>query len=204
MSDSHYFSSKPTAEDRRGLIRTILRGRRYEFITSRGVFSAKKVDKGTRILVENMVLPKEGRILDMGCGIGVIGIVAARERPGLEVVMTDINQRAVELTRLNAKRNKVTNISVHEGFLFEPLGDMKFNTIVSNPPISAGMRKVVFPLVEGAKERLVEGGTLQLVIQSNKGGKMLAGAMDEEFGEHSVLTRKSGYRVLFVARAPVH
>jgi len=196
MSDSHYFSSKPTVEDRRGLIRTILRGKRYEFITSRGVFSAKKVDNGTRILVENMVLPEEGRLLDMGCGIGVIGIVAARERPGLEVVMTDVNQRAVDLTRLNAKRNTVTNVSVHEGFLFEPLGDMKFDSIVSNPPISAGMRKVVFPLVEGAKKRLVEGGTLQLVIQSNKGGKMLAGAMDEAFGEHSVLTRKSGYRVL--------
>ena len=199
MSDSHYFSSKPTAEDRRGLIRTILRGKRYEFITSRGVFSAKKVDKGTRILVENMVLPEEGRLLDMGCGIGIVGIAAARERPGLEVVMTDINQRAVDLSRLNAKRNKVTNISVHDGFLYEPLGDTKFNTIVSNPPISAGMRKVVFPLVKGAKERLVEGGTLQLVIQSNKGGKMLAGAMDETFWEHTVLARKSGYRVLFAA-----
>jgi 16S rRNA (guanine1207-N2)-methyltransferase len=196
MSDSHYFSSKPTAEDRRGLIRTILRGKRYEFITSRGVFSAKKVDKGTRILVENMVLPEEGRILDMGSGIGVIGIVAARERPGLEVVMTDVNKRAIELTHLNVKRNNVTNVSVYEGFLFEPLGEMKFNTIVSNPPISAGMRKVVFPLVEGAKGRLAAGGTLQLVIQSNKGGKMLAGAMDKAFGEHTVLTRKSGYRIL--------
>ena len=197
MSDSHYFSSKPTAEDRRGLIRTILRGKRYEFITSRGVFSSKRVDKGTRVLAENMVLPEEGRLLDMGCGIGIIGIIAARERPGLEVVMTDINQRAVDLTRLNAKRNKVTNISVHEGFLYEPLGDTKFDTIVSNPPVSAGMRKVVFPLVQGAKERLVEGGTLQLVIQSNKGGKMLARAMDDTFGEHTILVRKSGYRILF-------
>ena len=199
MSDSHYFSSKPTAEDRRGLIRTILRGKRYEFITSRGVFSSKKVDKGTRILVENMVLPEEGRLLDMGCGIGIIGIVAARETPDLKVVMTDINQRAVELTRLNAKRNRVTNIRVHEGFLYKPTGATKFDSIVSNPPISAGMRKVVFPLVEGSKERLVEGGTLQLVIQSNKGGKMLAGAIDEAFGEHTVLARKSGYRVLFAA-----
>ena len=144
-----------------------------------------------------MVLREGGRLLDMGCGIGILGIVAAREMPGLEVVMTDINQRAVELTRLNAKKNKVTNISVHEGFLYEPLGDAMFDTIVSNPPISAGMRKVVFPLVQGAKERLVEGGTLQLVIQSQKGGKMLARVMDETFGEHTVLARKSGYRVLF-------
>jgi 16S rRNA (guanine1207-N2)-methyltransferase len=197
MRGSHYFSSRPTAEDKRGLIRTTLRGKQYDFITSRGVFSSKRIDNGTRLLAESMVLRGGGRLLDMGCGIGIIGIVAAREMPGLEVVMTDINQRAVELTRLNAKRNKVTNISVHEGFLYEPLGDAMFDTIVSNPPISAGMRKVVFPLVQGAKKRLVEGGTLQLVIQSQKGGKMLARAMDETFGEHIVLARKSGYRVLF-------
>ncbi|MBT7914188.1 class I SAM-dependent methyltransferase [Candidatus Bathyarchaeota archaeon] len=197
MSGSHYFSSKPTVEDRRGLIRTILRGKQYEFITSRGVFSSKRIDNGTRILAENMILPKGGRLLDMGCGIGILGIVAARERADLEVVMSDINQRAVELTRLNAKRNKVSNFSVHEGHLYESLGDIMFDTIISNPPISAGMRKVVFPLVRRAKERLVEGGTLQLVIQSKKGGKMLARAMDETFGEHTVLTRKSGYRILF-------
>jgi len=197
MGGSHYFSSKPTAEDIRGLIKTILRGKQYEFVTSRGVFSSKRVDNGTRILAESMILPEGGRLLDMGCGIGILGIVAARERADLEVLMTDINQRAVELTRLNAKRNKINNFSVHEGYLYEPLGDTTFETIVSNPPISAGMRKVVFPLVEGAKERLVEGGTLQLVIQSNKGGKMLARAIDNVFGEHTVLARKSGYRVLF-------
>ena len=180
MSGSHYFSSKPTVEDRRGLIRTILRGKQYEFITSRGVFSSKRIDNGTRILAENMILPKGGRLLD-----------------DLEVGMSDINQRAVELTRLNAKRNKVSNFSVHEGHLYESLGDIMFDTIISNPPISAGMRKVVFPLIRRAKERLVEGGTLQLVIQSKKGGKMLARAMDETFGEHTVLTRKSGYRILF-------
>jgi len=197
MSDSHYFSSKPTSEDRRGLIRTYLRGNQYEFITSRGVFSSKRVDNGTRLLAESMLLPERGSLLDMGCGIGILGIVAARERPSLEVVMTDINLRAVELARLNAERNKVSNLSVHEGHLYEPLDDSLFVTIVSNPPISAGMRKVVFPLVEGAKEKLVEGGTLQLVIQSNKGGKMLARAMDDTFGEHKVLAKKSGYRVLF-------
>ena len=114
--------------------------------------------------------------------------------------MSDINQRAVELTRLNAKKNNVSNFSVYEGFLYEPLGDTMFDTIVSNPPISAGMRKVVFPLVQGSKERLVKGGTLQLVIQSNKGGKMLAREIDDTFGEHTILARKSGYRVLFATR----
>ncbi len=197
MSGSHYFSAKPTSAVKRGLIKTVLRRRQYSFFTSSGVFSAKRIDNGTRILVENMVLPDEGRVLDMGCGIGVIGIVASHENPSLEVHLSDVNERAVNLTRDNIRKNKAKNCHTHLGYLYEPIEDLTFNAIISNPPISAGMRKVVFPLVKGAYERLEEGGTLQLVIQSNKGGKMLAKVLDEAFGEHSVLTRKSGYRVLF-------
>ena len=196
MSNSHYFSAKPTSKVKRGLIKTVLRKKQYSFFTSSGVFSAKRIDNGTRILVENMVLPDEGRILDMGCGIGVIGIVASLENPALEVHLSDVNERAVNLTSDNARKNKAKNCHIHQGYLYEPLGDLTFNTIISNPPISAGMRKVVFPLVEGAHERLEVGGNIQLVIQSNKGGKMLAKCMDETFGEHSILKRKSGYRIL--------
>lgn len=200
MSDSHYFSRKPTTIDQRGLIKSVLRGQLYEFVTSRGVFSSKRIDNGTRLLVEEMILPENGLVLDMGCGIGVIGIVAAQERPDLEVLMIDINERAVDLAGLNIVRNQVHNISVRAGDLYEQLGETRFDTIVSNPPVSAGMKKVVFPLVEGAYEHLVEGGTLQVVIQTKKGGKMLAKVLDETFGEHIVLARKSGYRVLFAKR----
>ena len=200
MSGSHYFSAKPTSAAQRGLIKTVLRKRNYSFFTSTGVFSVKRVDKGTRVLVENMGLPGEGRILDMGCGIGVIGIVASIENPLLEVHMSDVNERAVNLTRDNVKKNHAKNCHVHLGYLYEPLVDLTFDAIISNPPISAGMRKVVFPLVEGAYERLNPGGTLQLVIQSNKGGKMLGKFLDETFGEHSVTSKKSGYRVLFAVR----
>lgn len=199
MSD-HYFSAKPSSSDKRGLIKATLRGKKYSFVTSTGVFSAKRIDTGTRVLVENMILPEEGRLLDMGCGIGVIGIVAAQENPSLEVHLTDVNERAFKLTRENMYKNKVTNCHVYHGNLYEPLGELSFDSIISNPPISAGMKKIVFPLVEGAYTRLNSGGTLQLVIQSNKGGKMLAKKLDEVFGSHDVLARKSGFRVL-VARA---
>lgn len=197
MSDSHYFSAKPTSPEKRGMIKTTLRKKPYTFFTSSGVFSAKRIDNGTRILVENMVLPDEGRILDMGCGIGVIGIVASLEKPSLEVHLSDVNERATKLTRDNVRKNHAKNCHIHQGYLYEPIGDLTFHAIISNPPISAGMRKVVFPLVEGAYERLEVGGNLQLVIQSNKGGKMLAKALDETFGDHGILARKSGYRVLF-------
>ena len=103
----HYFSERPSSPDRRGLVRARLRGMDLEFLTSSGVFSVRRVDRGTRLLVESMVLPEGGRVLDMGCGYGVVGVVAGRLVPGLEVWMTDVNERAVSLARLNVKRNGV-------------------------------------------------------------------------------------------------
>ncbi len=196
MPSSHYFSKKPSSRDQRGKIETVLRGRRYSFITSTGVFSAKRVDNGTRILVENMSIPSSGDFLDLGCGIGVIGMVAATNEPNLKVSLTDVNSRAVQLTRLNIQRAGLSNCNVYEGYLYEALVEQKFDAIVSNPPISAGMHKVVQPMVQGAFEHLNTGGILQMVIQSNKGGKMLAGYFDDSFGEHTVVAKKSGYRVL--------
>jgi 16S rRNA (guanine1207-N2)-methyltransferase len=200
MNSSHYFSSKPSSKDVRGRIETVLRGKRYSFITSNGVFSKKRVDLGTRVLVENMIIPKTGKLLDLGCGIGIIGIVAASENPELEVHLSDINSRAVKLTKLNIRRHGLKNCRVYEGNLYAPLGEQVFNTVVSNPPVSSGMRKVVFPLVSNTFERLVGRGTIQLVIQSNKGANMLADFLDEIFGSHRVLTKKSGYRVLISNR----
>jgi 16S rRNA (guanine1207-N2)-methyltransferase len=196
MTSEHYFSSKPSSKDKRGRIETVLRGKWYSFLTSQGVFSAKRLDLGTRVLVENMGIPEVGKFLDLGCGIGVIGIVAANESPGLDVHLTDVNSRAVTLTQLNAQRLGLTNCSFYEGDLYTPLSNLLFDTIVSNPPVSAGMHKVVFPLVSGAFDHLVEGGTIQMVIQSNKGGRMLANFLDKVFGSYSVLAKKSGYRVL--------
>jgi 16S rRNA (guanine1207-N2)-methyltransferase len=196
MTDSHYFSSSPSSKDERGKIETVLRGKKISIITSTGVFSAKRLDNGTRLLIEKMIIPTKGDFLDIGCGIGIIGIMAAIEKPELKVHLSDVNPRAVKLTRLNVQRLDLKNCCIYKGSIYEPFGEMKFDTIVSNPPISAGMHKVVYPMVSGAYDRLTEGGILQMVIQSKKGGRMLAKFIDEVFGEHEVSAIKSGYRVL--------
>jgi 16S rRNA G1207 methylase RsmC len=192
----HYFSIKPDSRLEYGLIETFLRGRKYRFLTASGVFSSKKVDNGTRILVETMIIPRDGRLLDMGCGIGVIGIVAATESPSLEVTMTDVNLRATMVATKNVQKMKLRNVRVLTGDLFEPVIGEKFDMIASNPPISAGMKKVVEPLIRGARSHLADGGYLVVVVQSNKGGKIIAGFLDEYFGGYKVLERRSGYRVL--------
>ena len=105
-STEHYFSSEPKSEERFGLVRACLCGRNFEFLTASSVFSKKRIDLGTRLLIESMVLPKEGCVLDIGCGYGAVGIVAASLNPKLHVVMTDVNIRAVRLARKNMELNK--------------------------------------------------------------------------------------------------
>ena len=83
-----------------------------------------------------------------------------------------------------------------QGDLYEPVEGMRFGVVLSNPPISAGLRRVVGPLVEGAVDHLEAGGSLQVVVQSRKGGRTLASMMEDAFGEVEVLARGGGYRVL--------
>jgi 16S rRNA (guanine1207-N2)-methyltransferase len=198
---NHYFSENPTSPEERGLIRTKLRGINFDFATSSGVFSHKRVDSGTRLLVESMRIMEKGRVLDLGCGIGVIGIVVARLNPALEVWMTDVNSRALSLAELNAKSNRVKAI-IRQGSLYEPIGGVKFNLIITNPPMSAGIDAVVRPIIEGAPAHLVEKGIFQLVVQSNKGGKTLSEIIVDAFGNIEVTARGGGFRVFTAMKQP--
>jgi len=193
--NEHYYVRRPKSKPSLGIVCTYFRGRLFEFLTASGVFSRTRIDPGTRLLVESMVLPKEGTLLDLGCGYGPVGIAAAAFSPKLQVVMTDVNERAVWLARENAKRNEVENVEVKQGFLYEPVRDMKFEVVLSNPPITAGM-KTVLPIISQAPQHLAEGGTLQIVVRSKVSGKRLTNIMNETFRNVDILARKSGYRVL--------
>ena len=192
----HYYAERPSSKLRLGLIRCRLRGVEFEFITASGVFSRKRIDPGTRLLIESMELPERGRALDIGCGYGPIGIAAAKFRPKLQVWMVDVNERAVTLARENARRNGVRNVRILQGHLYEPLKGRRFDVILSNPPFSAGFKRVVKPLVEEAKRHLKMGGSIQLVVRWAKGGKALASLLEQQYGGYTVLAKGGGYRVL--------
>lgn len=191
----HYFVAAPKSPAKLGLLHTTLRGKSFEFLTASSVFSKKQVDVGTRLLIESMLLPETGAVLDVGCGYGAVGIAAAAFNPRLHVVMTDVNERAINLARQNTQKNKVNNIEVRRGYLYEPVKDSKFNCILSNPPVSAGMTTVK-ALINRAPTVIAENALFQMVIRSKIGAKTLPHIFIETFGNCQILARKSGYRVL--------
>lgn len=194
-SDEHYYTRQPKSNHRIGLVRTHLRGRLFEFLTASSIFSHKRIDLGTRLLIESMVLPKEGHVLDLGCGYGVVGIVAAVLNRNLHIVMADVNERAVHIAKENTRRHRVVNVEVRQGFLYESVEDLRFDVILSNPPLSAGLR-IVKHIILGAGGLLNENGSFQMVVRSKIGGKRLLKELETAFGNVEVLARKSGYRVL--------
>ena len=191
----HYYSEAPQSRARFGVVRTCLRGKTFEFTTASSVFSVKRIDPGTRVLIESMLLPERGCVLDIGCGYGVIGIVAAKLRPELNVIMTDVNRRAVLLSRQNAEKNRTLNVEVHQGSLYTPISGTCFDCVLSNPPVSAGMQTVE-EIIRGAPAVMKKKATFQMVLRSKIGRKILPQVFTEAFGNFKVEARESGYRVL--------
>ncbi len=189
----HYYSEKQSSKLRIKEIEVRLRGNILKFYTGSGVFSIGKVDKGAVLLIEKCLIEDNWKILDLGCGYGAIGIAIAKSFPSISVMMTDINQRAVKLSRMNIELNKVENIKVKQSDLYQKINE-KFSTIIVNPPQLAG-KKLCFEIIEKAKDYLEKNGLLQLVARHNKGGKMLEKKMREVFGNVKDIAKKGGYRV---------
>ena len=188
----HYYSEEQKSQLNLKKISQRMKGRNFEFCTASGIFSKDRIDKGTLILVENMIVQKNAKVLDIGCGIGILGIAAAKIF-NADVVMSDINKRAVMLAKKNVKLNNV-EAEIHQGNLYENIKGNDFDVILANPPQTAG-KELCFKLIEESKNHLKNNGNLQLVARHNKGGASLSRKMQEVFGNVKVTARKSGYWV---------
>lgn len=192
----HYFSERPASAHARQEIHAHLRGRDYVFITDRSVFSRDRVDFGSQLLIETMSFPDDAKVLDLGCGYGPIGIVAADLAPRGFAYLCDINARAVELARENIALNRIRNAGarVSDGFADLP-SDLVFDAVVSNPPIRAG-KATVYALLDAAAGRLAPGGSLWVVVGNKQGADSLQRHLEEAFAEVGVSERRAGFRVL--------
>ena len=188
----HYYSRQQKSLLKIKKIKQKIKGKEFEFCTASGIFSKEKIDKGTLILAENMTMGRNSKVLDIGCGIGILGIAAAKLF-GADTTMSDINKRAIVLSKKNTELNGV-NAKIFQGNLYEKIKEKDFDAVLSNPPQNAG-KEVCFKLIEGSKTFLKHGGSLQLVARHNKGGRTLSKRMEEVFGNLKMIAKKSGYWV---------
>src|SRR2546423_8952655 len=106
MSTEHYFTPEPGAPGRNRTVEFRAGGRDFALVTSSGVFSGQRLDPGTAVLLRKAPLPgpRGGVYLDLGCGYGPISMVLATASETAQVYSVDVNTRAVELVRTNARR----------------------------------------------------------------------------------------------------
>lgn len=190
----HYSTPAPSSRPRTRTLLVTLRGRSWDFESASGVFSHWRLDAGTRVLIETMRIGEEDRVLDLGCGYGPIGLVAASLAPKGGAVLIDINRRAAALARANADRNALRNVRVLVGDGAAAIRSTAVDVVVTNPPIREG-RRVVLRFVDDARRVLRPGGRLYFVARTAQGAKTLARLVGKRFGHVQKIRTSAGYRV---------
>lgn len=196
--NEHYFTTAPEAAHRPGTVDVLLPGLHLELQTDSGVFSPRRLDPGTRLLLDVAPWPPaDGELLDLGCGYGPLALVLAARAPRARVWAVDVNARALALTAANAERAGLANVTCASP------GDRAlppaFDVIWSNPPIRIG-KQALHGMLAGWLGRLARGASAYLVIQRNLGSDSLHRWLTESGWAAERAAARSGYRVLRVGR----
>ena len=187
----HYFTNENLPSDIRETTSVVL-GQKFTFLTDNGVFSKTELDFGTRLLLESLPIEEfQGKVLDVGCGYGVIGIYLAKNT-SCTVDMCDVNRRALHLARTNAKDNQV-DVNIFESDAYQNVSD-RYQVIITNPPIRAG-KEVVYRILLGAKEHLLPDGCLYCVIHKDQGAKSTISELEKSYNV-SILEKSKGFFVI--------
>lgn len=193
---SHYFENDNTLESKPRVVNYKINDVNFTLASDIGVFSKNELDRGSEILLKALLPLNLGtKLLDLGCGIGPIGLTLAYFTPRLNVVCSDVNMRALCLCKRNAQSlNLSQKVTILQSDIYKSI-EGTFDSIVSNPPIRAG-KKVTYEIYRGALSHLVEGGSLYIVIRKQQGALSVKDYLEELFGNVTVLDRDKGYFVL--------
>lgn len=198
----HYFAEQPTANANQRDITVELQGREVTVATASAVFSADRLDKATRILLDHVPAPPAtGTALDIGCGWGPISLSLGLASPELDVWALDVNERALDLTTTNARRLGLDRVRAVKAE--QVPAEVEFDVIWSNPPIRIG-KQALDKLLLTWLPRLRVGGEAWLVVGKNLGADSLQRRLAEALGDHFEVSRPrtgGGFRILLVERA---
>ena len=189
----HYFTDNTDLKSEQSQF--IFRFHKYDllFTSDNGIFSKSMIDYGSRVLLDNIEIKKEKTLLDVGCGYGTFGICLNKVYSHLNVDMVDVNDRALELAKLNAKNNNI-HANIYKSFIYENVQG-SYDVIVTNPPVRAG-KEVVTTILQESIEHLNENGSLWVILQKKQGAPSAKKKMEEVFGNCEIVKRDKGYYLL--------
>ena len=191
---AHYFENDDSVISEPATITYDFQGQHLTYTTDHGVFSRQRLDYGSRVLMDAIDIGDAKSMLEVGCGYGTMGIALKSVHEDLQVLMTDVNKRAISLAKENIKCNNLEGIDVIESDVYENVHD-RYDLVISNPPIRAG-KKVVSAIISGSYDHLNEGGRLVIVIQKKQGAPSAKKLMEEIFGNATVIKKDKGYYIL--------
>ena len=193
---SHYFTDPKAAEVRRS-VEVRFWDTDWRFTTANEVFSADGLDLGTAVLLRSSAPPADAtRLLDLGCGWGVLAVALATACPSAVVDAVDVNPRALALTADNARARRVgERVRALTPDAVEP--DVLYDEIWSNPPIRIG-KQALHELLLTWLPRLAPGGTARLVVGRNLGADSLQRWLHEQGWHCDRVASAKGFRVFAV------
>lgn len=171
-----------------------------KFETTPTLFSPNSIDKGTLAMLSIIDFSKETKVLDLGCGYGVVGILVAKLIGKEKVIMCDVSQTAVEFARANAVRNQVSEIDIRLSDGFENIPEKDVTMILSNPPYHTDF-SVAKHFIEMGYKKLVIGGRMVMVTKrlewyKNKLASVFGGVKVYEVGGYYVFVAEKRQRAV--------
>jgi 16S rRNA (guanine1207-N2)-methyltransferase len=146
------------------MITTVIKGFELSFESNADCFSPKYIDKGTLAMLSLAELGAADKILDLGCGYGVVGILAAKFSDPGNVFMTDVSKTAIQYAKRNAVLNNVEGVHIIQSDAFAALDETGFNTILCNPPYHTDF-SLAKTFIEKGFNRLLVGGKFYMVTK---------------------------------------
>lgn len=169
-------------------------GKKIEAETRPDLFSPKDLDKGTRLLLEQLAGTTYTRALDWGCGWGAIALWLGTNNFQAKIIGLDSDIGAVKTAVQNVVHNKLTNVEIVASHGFEDVDAQEFDLIVSNPPTHRG-REVVETMIAESREHLIAGGQLMIVVEARL-KPWVQRACSEVFGGCEVKARTNKHVII--------
>lgn len=194
---SQYFDNDKNIKSERKIIKFNFDNKVFSIYSDNGVFSKDRFDYGTRVLLNSVDIDKlSGNVLDLGCGLGVVGIILGTFNKGINIDMVDINERAIDLAKNNLVLNNVkANVFVSD--IYSNI-DNKYDFIITNPPIRAG-KNVIRGFLLGSYDYLKDNGILYFVMRKDHGVKSMIGELSVKFNT-SIVNKDKGFYVVLCTK----